>query len=249
MSDFAVPIDGNIGLRVVKTKVGTSGFESRSAQVQTGTDATTGQPIFGNGAVAFVPISVNSNYTKFLPSVNLTFHFTDRLQLRLAASKGLTRPDFSQLNPNIAINEFVATGGQRTASSGNANLRPLTADQADASLEYYVSKSTSIYAAGFYKKVDGFIANVTAPETFTFGANTYTYQVTRPLNGDNGHDQGASKSAATPSSTSYQDGCRVSVRRPTSRSSTARRLALVRATRRATSCLYRSRSCPSTATT
>jgi iron complex outermembrane receptor protein len=190
VSDFAVPIDGNIGLRVVKTKVGTSGFESRSAQVQTGTDATTGQPIFGNGPVAFVPISVNSNYTKFLPSVNLTFHFTDRLQLRLAASKGLTRPDFSQLNPNIAINEFVATGGQRTASSGNANLRPLTADQADASLEYYVSKSTSIYAAGFYKKVDGFIANVTAPETFTFGANTYTYQVTRPLNGDNGTIKG-----------------------------------------------------------
>ncbi len=190
VADFAVPIDGNIGLRVVKTKVGTSGFESRSAAVQTGTDTTTGLPVFGNGPVAFVPVNVDSNYTKFLPSLNLTFHFTDRLQLRLAASKGLTRPDFSQLNPNIAINEYVATGGQRTASSGNANLRPLTAKQLDASLEFYVSKSTSFYGAGFYKKVDGFIANITAPENYTFGANTYTYQVTRPLNGDNGTIKG-----------------------------------------------------------
>jgi iron complex outermembrane receptor protein len=47
-----------------------------------------------------------------------------------------------------------------------------------------------VYAAGFYKKVDGFIANVTAPETYTFGTNSYTYQVTRPLNGDNGKIKG-----------------------------------------------------------
>ena len=196
-SDFAIPFDGNIGLRVVQTKVGTDGFQSRSAQIQTGTDTITGLPIFGNGPVAFVPISVNSDYTKFLPSVNLTFHATDKLQLRLAASKAITRPDFTQLNPNISINEFVATGGQRTASSGNANLRPLTANQFDASLEYYFSRTGSIYAAGFYKKVDGFIANITGPESYTFGSNTYTYQVTRPLNGDNGKIKGFEVGANT----------------------------------------------------
>ncbi|MCC2975191.1 TonB-dependent receptor [Sphingomonas sp. PL-96] len=187
---FAVPFDGNIGLRVVKTEVGTAGFESRSPQVQTGTDEVTGLPVYGNGTVSFVPITADSEYTKFLPSLNLTFHLTDQLQLRLAASKALSRPDFSQLNPNIAINEYVTTGGQRVASSGNANLKPLTASQFDASLEYYFSLTGSLYAAGFYKKVDGFIANVTAPETFTFGDNSYTYQVTRPLNGDNGKIKG-----------------------------------------------------------
>ncbi len=151
-SDFAVPFDGNIGLRVVKTKVGTSGFESRSPQVQTGVDATTGQPIFGNGPVSFVPISVNSDYTKFLPSVNLTFHLTDKLQLRLAGSKALTRPDFTQLNPNVSINEFVATGGQRVATSGNANLKPLTATQFDASLEYYFSRTDPCTLPAFTRR-------------------------------------------------------------------------------------------------
>jgi len=187
--DLPVPIDGNIGVRVVQTKVGTTGFETRTPQIQTGvTDA--GVPIFGNGPVSYVPIAVDSSYTKALPSLNLRFRFTPELQLRLAASKALTRPDFTNLNPNINIVEFNPNNNIRTASSGNPNLRPLTADQLDASLEYYFSRTGSVYLAGFYKKVDGFIANVTARETYTFGSNSYQYDVTRPLNGDNGKIKG-----------------------------------------------------------
>jgi len=185
----ALPIDGNVGVRAIKTKVNTSGFIGSSAQVQTGVDAA-GQPVFGNGPIVYNALTVDSNYTKFLPSVNLTFHFTNKLQLRLAASKALTRPGFDQLNPNITIYENNPTNGQRTATTGNANLRPLTADQADVSLEYYFSRTSSVYAAGFYKKVDGFIANITTPETYNFGTNSYTYQVTRPVNGDNGKIKG-----------------------------------------------------------
>lgn len=191
LSDFAVPFEGNIGVRVVKTKVNTAGFRGASAQVATGdVDPVTGQPIYANGPVVFSPITVESDYTKALPSLNLTFHLTNKLQLRLAASEALTRPDFTQLNPNITIYELNTGNGQRTATSGNPNLRPLTAKQLDASLEYYFSRTGSLYAAGFYKKVDGFIANITSPETYTFGGNSYTYQVTRPVNGDNGKIKG-----------------------------------------------------------
>ncbi|QGP80640.1 TonB-dependent receptor [Sphingobium sp. CAP-1] len=181
---FAIPFDGNIGVRVVKTKVGTSGFQGYSEQISD----SNGLP--ANGPVVFVPITVNSSYTKALPSLNLNFHLTDKLQLRLAASEALSRPDFTQLNPNITIYELNPTGAQRTASSGNPFLKPLTAKQLDASLEYYFSRTGSLYAAAFYKKVDGFIANVTTPETYTFGENSYTYQVSRPVNGDNGKIKG-----------------------------------------------------------
>jgi len=189
---FGIPFDGNLGVRVVKTKVSTNGFRGSSAAVPTGgVDPVTGLPQFTNGPVTFEPVNVDSNYTKVLPSLNLRFRFTDQLQLRLAASKALTRPDFTQLNPNIIVNELLTnTAGLRTASSGNPNLRPLTADQLDASLEYYFSRTGSVYGAAFYKKVDGFIANVTLPETYTFGLNSYVYQVSRPLNGDNGKIQG-----------------------------------------------------------
>ncbi|MBB3693296.1 TonB-dependent receptor [Sphingomonas sp. BK580] len=189
-SGGAVPIDGNIGVRLIKTKVSTAGFVGSSPRVQTGTDAITGAPIYGNGPITFNPVNVDSDYTKALPSLNLAFHFTDKLQLRLAASKALTRPGFDQLNPNITIFENNPTNGQRTATSGNADLRPLTADQLDASLEYYFSRTGSIYAAGFYKKVDGFIATITAPETYSFNGVDYVYQVTRPVNGDDGKIKG-----------------------------------------------------------
>lgn len=184
--DLPVRIDGNIGVRVVKTDVATSGFSVQTPQAE---DAN-GNVIPGNGPISFVPISVSSEYTSVLPSLNLRFHLTDQLQLRLAASKGLTRPDFSQLNPNINIVEFNSGSGLRTASSGNANLRPLTAKQFDASLEWYFSSAGSLYAAAFYKKVDGFIANITSTETFDLGHGNFNVDVTRPVNGDNGKIKG-----------------------------------------------------------
>ncbi|WBQ15185.1 TonB-dependent receptor [Sphingobium yanoikuyae] len=181
---FVVPFEGNIGVRVVKTKVGTSGFQGYSEEI------TDDNGLPANGPINYQAINVNSSYTKALPSLNLNFHLTDRLQLRLAASEALSRPDFTQLNPNIIIYELNPTGAQRTSSSGNPYLKPLTAKQLDASLEYYFSRTGSVYAAAFYKKVDGFIANVTTPETYTFGDNSYTYQVSRPVNGDNGKIKG-----------------------------------------------------------
>nr|WP_246586801.1 TonB-dependent receptor [Stakelama flava] len=187
--DFAVPFEGNIGVRVVRTEVSTAGYQVRTPQVQVGTDDD-GNPIYGNGDVEYQPISVDSNYTKALPSLNLTFHLTPELQLRLAASEALSRPSFTQLNPNINIVEYNPTNSQRTASSGNPDLRPLTAKQLDASLEYYFADTGMIYGAAFYKKVDGFIANVVTQETYTFGDSSYTYDVTRPVNGDNGKIKG-----------------------------------------------------------
>ncbi len=189
-TDFVLPFDGNLGVRVIKTQTSSAGFRGESPRVQTGVDTTTGLPIFGNGPVTFVPVEVDSSYTKVLPSLNLTFHLTDQVQLRLAGSKALTRPAFDQLNQNITINQNVPTNGIPTASSGNANLRPLTADQLDASLEYYFSRTGSLYAAAFYKKVDGFITNGVFDESYTFGNDTVTYQVSRPVNGDNGRIKG-----------------------------------------------------------
>ncbi|WP_420143080.1 TonB-dependent receptor [Sphingobium sp.] len=182
-ADAGFPLDGNIGVRVVKTKVSTDGFSVQTPQTTVG-----GLP--ANGPISYVPISVNSSYTKALPSLNLRYRFTDQLQLRLAASKGLTRPDFSQLNPNINIVELNPGNGIRTSSSGNPYLKPLEATQFDASLEWYFSRTGSIYAAGFYKKVDGFIANIATDETYDFGNGPFTVSVSRPLNGDNGKIKG-----------------------------------------------------------
>ena len=42
-----------------------------------------------------------------LPSLNLRAHLTDKLQARFAASRTLTRPDFSQLSPALTVNPVI----------------------------------------------------------------------------------------------------------------------------------------------
>lgn len=160
-NEGSVPFDGNVGVRVIKTKLSINGNQSVNGVIQ--------PAVFGH------------DYVSVLPSANIRFHLTDKLQLRLAASKTLTRPNFSQLSPALTL---VPAQGQ--GSGGNPNLAPLKADALDASLEYYFSRTGSLYLAGFYRKVKGFI--------FTNG-NTQTidgieYVIQQPTNGKNGTIKG-----------------------------------------------------------
>ncbi|SDR16263.1 TonB-dependent receptor [Pseudoxanthomonas sp. CF125] len=163
----ALPFDGNVGVRVVRTELESTG-------VMTNPDDLAG----------LLPISVQQSYTDVLPSLNLRLFLRDNLQWRFAASKGISRPGFDKLNPNLGLS--VDTGGRRTGSAGNPNLTPMEANQFDTSLEWYFGKGSMLYGTAFYKKVDGFIADVTAPETI----DGVEWEITRPVNGDNGKIKG-----------------------------------------------------------
>jgi TonB-dependent receptor len=114
--------------------------------------------------------------------------FTDQLQLRFAASKGISRPGFDKLNPNLSLSAADAGGGvtRRTGSAGNPNLKPMEATQFDTSLEWYFGQGSMMYGTAFYKKVDGFIANAVFNEVYA-GEN---WEITRPVNGDDGKIKG-----------------------------------------------------------
>jgi iron complex outermembrane receptor protein len=175
--DLGVPIDGNIGVRYVMTEDLITGNQRRTAL---------------NGAGVLVPIEpaiidsvvMKNTYSNWLPSANVRAHLTDKLQLRLAASKTLTRPDFGQLSPALTV-----VPGQLAASQGNPNLQPIKAKNADVSLEWYANKSTSIYIAGFYKSVDGFIFTRSTPNVTIGGLSGYT--LSQPLNSGKGKVKGA----------------------------------------------------------
>lgn len=158
----AVEISGNAGVRVIETK-----------------NSTTGNQLGENGG--YIPLSVGGSYLDALPNFNLRVKFTDKLTLRAAASRGLTRPSFSNLSPSLSLDYLFLTG-----SAGNPNLQPLSADQFDLSLEYYLSNNSLLYAAGFMKNVDGFITNVIADEVI----DGQTFQIRRPQNGESGKIRG-----------------------------------------------------------
>lgn len=132
--NFIVPIDGNVGLRLIDTQ-----------DHVTGTETIVGTP------TTYQPIAQTKDYAALLPSLNLRAHLTDDLFLRFAASKSITRPEFSSLNPGLTIVPANQTGNQ-----GNPGLQPYRADNYDLALEWYFAKGGSLYGTAFYKQVTGF---------------------------------------------------------------------------------------------
>ena len=174
--DAGFPIDGVIGARIVNT-VGRL----------TGTSSIDNVP---------TPLTLDQNYLDILPSASLRARFTDRLQLRLSATKTRTRPAFFQLNPAITVSPGDPSNPDvdRFGSGGNIGLAPVASKNYDASLEYYFSKTGSATFALFRRDVTGFIANYTTPEEIP-GAGTVL--VTRPRNGGRGRIDGVEAAFTT----------------------------------------------------
>jgi outer membrane receptor protein involved in Fe transport len=112
----------------------------------------------------------------WLPSANLTWAAAPSINVRLAASRSLSRPDLNELSPSPTL-EYV--GGYRQA--GNPNLHRATLENYDARIETFPSMS-EVFAAGvFYKKlrepIEQTLAGAVPP-------------LLMPVNSDHGHNQG-----------------------------------------------------------
>jgi TonB-dependent receptor len=159
-SASGVPLDGEVGARIVGTHEAVSGFQS----------------VPMSGLVA--PIVVDDRYTDVLPSLTLRYRINDPFVARLAASKTVTRPDFSQLSPSLTLIPNSVNPSLNQGSAGNAGLRPVRADNLDLSIEWYPIGGGSARVTPFIKRVTGFALTVSAPEVINGG----TYEVSRPEN-------------------------------------------------------------------
>ena len=175
-----IGVDGTFGLRIVNTDGEYSGFSR-----------VDGQP---------VERLVRQNYVDILPSIQSRLRFSNEFQVRLAYNETRTRPGFGQLNPSLNITRnspgpdgspprYAAFG-----SGGNPDLRPLTSNNYDATLEYYFSPNGSATLAVFYRDLDGFIGNYTRDvEDPVYGL----IQINRPENAGSGSIKGAEASFQT----------------------------------------------------
>ncbi|RSU45374.1 TonB-dependent receptor [Sphingomonas sp. S-NIH.Pt15_0812] len=194
--DAGLPIDGNVAVRFVKTEneaAGTTRLNYRPTLDAAGQQVTLDQPY-----------SADQSYTKVLPSINLRAHLTERLQLRIGASKGLSRPEFSQLNPNRQfsvgyVQLLDAAGnvigyqpnGTNTGSGGNPSLKPLTVDQADLALEWNVAPTTFLYGTVFYKKLTNFTTSQVFEQQIEVpNQASQTFRYTAFVNGAKGEVKG-----------------------------------------------------------
>lgn len=171
-----LPLSGNVGLRYVHTDLSADGFIVQPNPIS---GAPAGGPVFNGQSLA---ISAKNKYHFFLPSLNLLYKITPRLQARFAVARAMTRPDYTQLQAytplSASYDTTTGTYNFNSTASGNPNLKPITSNQVDAALEWYFGKASSLTATVFYKHLDDIIRNVTEPYVF----DGVTYPLTAPYN-------------------------------------------------------------------
>lgn len=95
------------------------------------------------------PISVTQNANYWLPAGTLTYEIIDNMQVRLAYSQTITRPDMRELSSA----PFVDYERNRTIR-GNPNLKITEIENYDARFEWYFAAGESLTVGAFYKKFD-----------------------------------------------------------------------------------------------
>lgn len=165
----ALALDGRAGLRLVRTRSTLSGNQS----------------VPSSGSIE--PLAIDATTTDWLPSASLRWRADGPWQLRAAASRSITRPDFNLLSPSITLTPNSVNPQLNQGTAGNPALRPMRATNADLAAEGHFGAGHAAALTLFWKRVDGFIATLSQAEMH----DGQLYQVSRPYNADAGRIRGA----------------------------------------------------------
>ena len=194
----SVPWEINAGVRFVNTTTTSVGAVTPLTDILINVnDPTEFLQELGNTA-DFI-LTQENEYNFLLPNFDLKLELADGLIARLGASQTMSRPQLTDLSPRLAIlntrpNNLVAAGG-------NPFLQPFSSTNLDLSFEYYFDSFSYLAVSGFWKEVDDFIVQTTAPEVLQIanadnivdpridGTNA-TFDVTRPTNAETARVRG-----------------------------------------------------------
>ncbi|WP_233999796.1 TonB-dependent receptor [Porphyrobacter sp. TH134] len=137
-----------------------------------------GNGTLDNGGIRDV---ADVNYDFWLPSFNLKLGVAEDVIVRLAASKVMTRPDNANIRNFLTIG---LEGADLTAQAGNPFLRPATAWQFDASVEWYFDTVGSLTFNAFYKNIKDFFFQSISNRQITNNGITKDVLVRGPANFD-----------------------------------------------------------------
>jgi len=120
--------------------------------------------------------TIDRSDDNFFPNAQLRYKINEWSDVRLAYSRGVARPDFRAILPNI----YIEPGG--AAQAGNTKLKPAIADNLDAMVSVYNNDIGLLTIGGFYKKINDVFYqtniffknlsyyNISFPDSLTFSA-------------------------------------------------------------------------------
>lgn len=180
--DWKYPVEGNVGVRVVRTQAVSHGYEILDPQYSSTTPPDL--PRFDKIAQ---PLDVEHTFIKALPSLNLKVDLAKNLQGRLALSQGMNRPGFDKLTEYVTLKQnYDGTNHTVTYTGdnkGNVKLKPTMANNLDLALEWYPRDGQSLTGTVFTKDVKDIIMNTIYTRTYnSVGGNPQTFAITGPAN-------------------------------------------------------------------
>jgi iron complex outermembrane receptor protein len=146
---------GNVGVRLVRTT------EHVLFYTQGSGDPNSPRPSAGAIDSAWgwwLPQNVNHSYTDPLPSANLRVELTKDLIGRIAASRTMTRADYTALAGSASLTPPAVDSGIGSGSAGNPNLKPITSNNLDFSLEWYFADRALLSASAFYMDLTNYVS-------------------------------------------------------------------------------------------
>ncbi|MBV8979173.1 MAG: TonB-dependent receptor [Alphaproteobacteria bacterium] len=172
---------GNLGFRFVQTDEDIFSYVS---------DVNGKQNNYG----AFRLDEIKHTYTDPLPSANLTYDLTEdaQQQLQFAASRVISRPDYSALGGAVSLVDSILTG-----TGGNPDLKPIRAWTFSGAWNWYYAPASLVSIGAFYMDLTSYVdfgvhdaVYLNATLTGQQGHPVYsTYAITSPLN-TSGTDEG-----------------------------------------------------------
>ena len=114
-----------------------------------------------DGTVSYQAVTDGRTYTNFFPSLQSKFALDDRSQLRAVYSTAIGRPGFPQITPTVQVDI-----GANTVVTGNPNLKPITSDAFDISLEHYLPNAGIVSIGVFDKELQNYIVANQTSQTF-----------------------------------------------------------------------------------
>lgn len=181
---FTLPLRYHAGLRAEYTDLTSTGIGRRPTSLS----------IMPSDHTAFLveydqqtPVTNQRTYTYILPNVDFTLEVSDEIDVRLSASRTLTRPPLNTLTPilNLTSSERV---GSLVATGGNPELEPFLSDNLDLAAEWYYAPNSYVSVNTFIKNVTNFIVSGTKTQTINNVSDPTTnapalFRVSSYLNG------------------------------------------------------------------
>ena len=150
--------------------------------------ASTPGAITGSAFGIFSPFTIENDFTDVLPSANFKFDISDDLVMRVAATKTLSRPDYSALAGGLNLTPPSGPNDDGKGNASNPNLKPIRSTNFDAALEWYYAPRALLSASVYYMDLSSYVGQgFTKQQFLTFDLahpNGYmgNYLVNSPIN-------------------------------------------------------------------